>query len=83
MKQVLITCPTCKGEGKAPLFRALAETLAVLHPKALLSTPEVASLVGDPYLTSPTAITNRLAALKTLNLVVSEKRGKTLFWRRK
>lgn len=82
MKSPTMTCPHCKGCGRVPLDPASMETLAVLSKKQFISSIEVFHKIKGAYLREPTAANNRLTKLQELGFVVSERRGKSLFWKR-
>lgn len=81
VKDVMIPCRCCDGKGKQLLRGALRATLEVVPMNQFISTEEVELELDDSYV-KRTAISNRLAQLKGLKLVVSEERGKALFWKR-
>lgn len=82
MATVIVKCPHCGGSGKAPVDRALAETLAVMSDKSWTTAVEIFAKLKTPYLTEPTAVNNRLTKLFHLGLVQREARGRTYFWKR-
>jgi hypothetical protein len=77
-----VTCPHCKGSGRAPLSAILQATYDAIPKRAAVTAQDVFRALADPYINEPTAINNRLAALKDFGVVESERRGKLLFWRR-
>lgn len=71
-----VWCTACKGTGRAPLPRELADTLAFVRARREATAPEVhlELMKGEG---SPTAATNRLVKLLALGfLETSGKSGK-------
>lgn len=68
-----ITCEKCSGSGKVPLHEHLAETLGKIP-----ACGAVAENVQSNGITQ-NAVSNRLADLLALGLVIRQREGK--FWR--
>lgn len=77
-KRNLITCPTCKGHGQAPLGRDLQATLDRVR-KA--KKPVISESLMEPGI-GLEAICNRLAKLEAFGLIQREgKQSKSILWR--
>lgn len=59
----------------------LRETLTHVPVKSWRSTHDIYLRINKPFVTQG-AVSNRLADLRALKLVESERRGKAKFWRR-
>lgn len=82
MKSVLVECSCCRGTGKTKLSPELQRTLDVVPANRFASTQEIQAKVNDEFV-GQTAINNRLRLhLLSRGLVVSERRGKALYWKR-
>lgn len=80
----LICCPTCHGEGRAPLWRTLQETLDLLRARGPLSATQLHEMwqVAHPFdRRRVTAINNRLEELRDLGFVERERAGRGWVYR--
>jgi hypothetical protein len=76
MKQTLIKCGKCDGNGKVALDPALAETLTALISNPESTAPQLREMMfsGKPY-PSVNAVNNRLEKLRKLGMIDRRKLG--------
>jgi hypothetical protein len=81
VKTPKIPCPKCKGNGRVDMGKELLQTLDLVKTFEKngedATAPEIHLLLGDPYLSSTTAINNRLNDLVALGFLTRERHGKT------
>lgn len=83
MKPTKIKCDCCAGSGFAQLPEVYQRTLDAIPKDRFVSTLEIIDALDEQFVAS-TAVNNRLRIFlqDKWKLVTSERRGKSLFWKR-
>lgn len=81
MKQILVKCACCDGNGTAPLSNPLAKTLSAIKQSHPCTATEIYQRLKSPRL-DRSAVNQRVKKLQRLGFVKSQKSPRSLrvYW---